>query len=170
VELNTASPQELEALPGIGPVTAKAIIEARPFKSVNDLTNVTGISQVKLAALKPLVTVKPSRAATAAGGKPAPAEQGSVRSAPSTGVGKPTPAEKGSANSPASTPTSRSAHQKIDLNSATKEELESLPGIGPARAQAIIDGRPYTKPEDVMKVKGIKEGVYDQIKDQVNVR
>ena len=60
--------------------------------------------------------------------------------------------------------------KKIDLNAATKEELESLPGIGPVRAQAIIDGRPYAKPEDVMKVKGIKEGIYNEIKDQISVK
>jgi competence protein ComEA len=44
------------------------------------------------------------------------------------------------------------------------------PGIGPVRAQAIIDGRPYQKPEDVMKVQGIKEGIYGQIKDPITVR
>ncbi|MCP4366541.1 MAG: helix-hairpin-helix domain-containing protein, partial [Deltaproteobacteria bacterium] len=37
--------------------------------------------------------------------------------------------------------------EKIDVNSATPEELETLPGIGPKLAQAIIDGRPYEKVE-----------------------
>jgi competence protein ComEA len=38
------------------------------------------------------------------------------------------------------------------------------------KAQAIIDGRPYQKPEDVMKVKGIKEGTYGVIKDYITVK
>jgi len=45
-----------------------------------------------------------------------------------------------------------------------------LPGIGPVKAQAIIDGRPYANPEDIMKVKGIKQGEYNKIKDTITVR
>ena len=56
------------------------------------------------------------------------------------------------------------------INTATKEQLEALPEIGPVKAQAIIDGRPYQKPEDVMKVKGIKEGIYGSIKDYITVK
>lgn len=59
---------------------------------------------------------------------------------------------------------------KVNLNTASKSELEALPGIGPVKAQAIIDNRPYTKAEDVMKVTGIKEGTYDKIRDQITVR
>jgi len=143
-------------------------MDARPFRSVNELTNVSGITQAKLATLKPLVRVKATRTAAEAG-KPVPEQRSTVRSSSPTGVGKPAPAEKGSA----SVGTSRSKSElgrKIDLNTATKEELESLPGIGPVRAQAIIDGRPYSKPEDVMKVNGIKEGIYSEIKDQVTVK
>ena len=44
-----------------------------------------------------------------------------------------------------------------------------LPDIGPVKAQAIIDGRPYTKIEDVMKVKGIKQGIFNKIKDWITV-
>ena len=38
------------------------------------------------------------------------------------------------------------------------EDLDKLPDVGPVKAQAIIEGRPYQIAEDVMKVKGIKDG------------
>ena len=60
-----------------------------------------------------------------------------------------------------------------NINTATKEELEALPGIGPVKAQAIIDYRTangaFKSPEDVMKVKGIKDGEFGKIKDQISV-
>ena len=52
VDLNLANTEEIEALPGVGPTIAQAIIKARPFKNVNELTNVAGIGPSKFAALK----------------------------------------------------------------------------------------------------------------------
>ena len=61
----------------------------------------------------------------------------------------------------------------VNINTATKEELEALPGIGPVKAQAIIDYRAkngrFKTPEDIMKVPGIKEGTFAPIKDQISV-
>jgi competence protein ComEA len=61
VDLNTADQAQLEALPGIGPVTARAIIAARPFKSVADLKQVNGIGDVRYAELRNRVTVSHDR-------------------------------------------------------------------------------------------------------------
>src|SRR5947209_3166247 len=55
----------------------------------------------------------------------------------------------------------------IDINSATKEKLDALPGIGPARADAIIKGRPYRGKDDLVRKKVIPQSVYDGIKDKI---
>ncbi|MYI19356.1 MAG: helix-hairpin-helix domain-containing protein [Acidimicrobiia bacterium] len=63
VDLNEAGAAELESLPGIGPVTAAAIISHRqregPFRSVESLQGVVGIGPVKLSRIEDLVTVTP---------------------------------------------------------------------------------------------------------------
>ena len=55
----------------------------------------------------------------------------------------------------------------MDINSASKADLEKLKGIGPARADAIIKGRPYKGKDELVQKKIIPQNVYDDIKDQV---
>jgi competence protein ComEA len=56
VNVNSATAAELEALPGIGPAKAQAIIENRPYAAVDELDRVPGIGPATLERLRPLVT------------------------------------------------------------------------------------------------------------------
>lgn len=62
---------------------------------------------------------------------------------------------------------------KVNLNTADLEELMTLTGIGQTRAEAIITYREeegaFQAPEDIMKVDGIKEGIYEKLKDEITV-
>jgi competence protein ComEA len=59
------------------------------------------------------------------------------------------------------------ATELLDINSATKDQLEGLPGIGKAYSQKIIDGRPYKMKTDLVSKKVIPQGTYDKIKDLI---
>lgn len=56
LNLNTASPEQLEALPRVGPALAARIVQGRPYRSLADLDRVKGIGPSTLRALRPLVT------------------------------------------------------------------------------------------------------------------
>ena len=58
----------------------------------------------------------------------------------------------------------------VNVNTATKEELQKVPGLGPAKADAIIAGRPYNSVKDLTKVKGIKEGLLTKIKPYITTK
>ena len=61
----------------------------------------------------------------------------------------------------------------VNINSATKEELDVLPGIGPVKAQAIVDYRkahgPFKSVEDLKKVNGVGDATFDKIKGDLSI-
>ena len=55
----------------------------------------------------------------------------------------------------------------MDINSASEKELDTLPGIGEARAKAIVKNRPYKGKDELVQKKIIPQSVYDGIKDKI---
>jgi DNA uptake protein ComE-like DNA-binding protein len=135
LDLNAASQADIEGLPGVGEATAKKIIAGRPYTGtdVAKALEGAGLSKATVKKIAPLVTIG------AAGGAAGGAAAGGGTSA-------------GGAASPA-TPKTKTAptSAKLDLNTATQEQLEAVKGIGPATAKKIVDNRPYSSAQDLKK-------------------
>jgi DNA uptake protein ComE-like DNA-binding protein len=90
------------------------------------------------------------------------------------------PAKDSATKSDAAKPTATKSDTKktegapkgalMDINSASEKELDTLPGIGEARAKAIVKNRPYKGKDELVQKKIIPQGVYDGIKDQIIAR
>lgn len=140
VNVNSANQAELETLPGIGPSKAAAIIQFRgehgPFRSLTDLDAVSGIGPATLATLDGLVEFGDD-------------------AAPSSSSQAATPAP--TASKPAPKPASSGA--RVNINTASEAELNNLPGVGPAKAAAIVGERdahgPFKSCQDLTRVQGI---------------
>jgi DNA uptake protein ComE-like DNA-binding protein len=75
---------------------------------------------------------------------------------------KPTPAAPA-----APAKAAQAAAEKLDINTATKDQLMKLPGIGEAYSQKIIDGRPYKAKNELTQKKIIPDATYSKISDLI---
>jgi DNA uptake protein ComE-like DNA-binding protein len=57
--------------------------------------------------------------------------------------------------------------EPLDINSASAEDLKTIPGIGDAYAKKIVDGRPYKRKDELVQKKVVPQATYDKIKDQI---
>ncbi|MEJ5256863.1 MAG: ComEA family DNA-binding protein [Fervidobacterium sp.] len=162
IDINTASLEELQTLPGIGPSKARAIVkyrEKQQFSKIEDIMNVPGIGEKTFEKLKDRIKVS------------IPNNQ-SLQNTNQTLVTN--NAENQPTNTYSTPPSINKTEQKININTAGIEELQKLPGIGPAKAQEIINYRtkngPFRSIDEIMNVKGIGEKTFEKMKDMITTR
>lgn len=143
IDLNTATQAELEAVRGIGPVKAKAIIDSRskngPFKNIQELERVRGFDSTLVRNMRSDIKV----------------------SAPKTETRRTLNDIRAASRGP------------VDINTASQAELESVIGIGPERAKAIIEYRtkngPFKNKAQLDNVKGFGEKSIEKFGNDLTV-
>ncbi|GLD95283.1 hypothetical protein PINS_up003927 [Pythium insidiosum] len=142
IDLNSATIDQLQSLPGIGSVLAERIRDARPFRRVEELRQVQGIGPKRYTSLvdNNLVTIRCEQPAKL----PSPCDTGAraVATRPARPV-------------------------LVDINSGSHKELTELKGVGPVLAQRIEEARPFFRKEEIRRVHGIGLTKYDQMKHQL---
>jgi competence ComEA-like helix-hairpin-helix protein len=150
IDLNQADINTLKQLPGVGAGLAARIVDHRskhgPFQRVDDLKAVHGVGPTTLERLRTIVTVSLH-------GNQSESVAPSPQSSRSTAKAAP--------------------GELIDLNHATREQLMSLPGIGPALADRILEERSaqgdFNTVQDLGRIRGIKAKTIEKIAPFVKV-
>jgi competence protein ComEA len=157
LDLNRADRAALLQLPGVGEGLAQRIEEYHrengPFRRVEDLRRVKGVGPRLLERLRPLVEVAEEDSPDA-----------SADALPATVPVKETPAVRGGGKDVAGGP--------VEINVATAEQLQHLPGIGPKMAQRILEARaqrPFRSVEDLRRVPGIGAKTLERLRPHVTV-
>lgn len=168
-DLNAADHTELSQVPGIGPKTAEAIVDHRrvhgPFKSVDELRNVRGIGSATLEKVRHRVRAGAPPAAPAEASEPV-----TTTSFSSPIAQAPAPAPR---PAPAAAKKVQPGDAPINVNTASADELQRLPGVGPVMAQAIIAARtakPFDNVNDLDRVKGIGPKTLEKLRPFVVVK
>lgn len=122
------------------------------------------LTAVALLAASPLMAQTPSTdtKAPAATTKMAPPKADTK-----TTESKMAPADKKAETKTAKTTGAAATGEPLDINTATAAQLDALPGIGKARAEAIIKGRPYKAKDELVDKKILSKSVYDHLKEKI---
>jgi len=159
IDLNQAAKTELLQLPGVGESLADAILAARDrlggFRSVDDLRQVKGIGPARFETIRPFLRIDstsvPISVPIYVANKPAPSSS-------------PKPATIAARKAPPASP--------IDVNRATAEELQQLPGVGPVLSQRIVAARekaPFKSVDELRRVSGIGAKTLEKLRPVVTV-
>lgn len=168
INLNQASRAELLQVPGIGPSLAEKIEDYRrergAFHSVDELVQVRGIGPATLARIRPWLYVSQESSEESLTSRPARR----TTSGPSTAASS---AMEGEERRPAGKKETQIA-TPIDINRATAEQLQRLPGIGPKLSERIIEERakrPFKSVDELRRVYGIGPKTLERLRPHVTV-
>lgn len=178
VEINTALGEDLERLVGIGPTYAERIIAARPFCTLDDLIRVRGIGEATLQKIKdqglayvvyrkgcvPHQEEEKTEEKIVEDDKKE-TEEGFDRDALLKEL-KEIEKELALLRQMAEERAAANKNQKIEINTASLEDLQKIVRVGPVMAQRIIDARPFCTLDDLLKVAGIGSATIAAIKEQ----
>ncbi len=168
ININAATAEELMALPRVGEKTAQAILEYRAskgaFKTLDDLGAIKGLGKKTIDRFRDLAYCGPVAEVpivTPAG------SAGETRSSAETR--SPEHAKPGSVDTSGSNPSCDGS--RININTATEEELQTLPRIGPAMAAKIVQYREengrFASIEALKKVKGIGAKTFERLERMI---
>lgn len=176
IDVNAASAAELARIPGLGPRLAQLIVrrraETQGFLAVGDLDRIEGIGPRLLASLAPRIRFGDTARVRARRG---PVEQAPAANQVQSVFEPPQPVRPPLVVVPGQRRRRASGGGPdgalVHLNSATQKDLETLPGVGPTRARAILAYRqangPFAAVTDLGKVPGFSHSLVTQLAPQV---
>jgi competence protein ComEA len=170
VDVNRAGRTELLQLPGVGPALADRILSHReangPFRRIEDLRGVHGIGEATLKRLQPWVRIEADTPELEPD-EPTDEPIRLIRKKPGSVAGNVPPSSPPGAMAGGAKPL---PSEPIDVNRASAEELQRLPGVGPVMAARIVAERqkkPFATVDELRRVSGIGPKTLEKLRQYV---